>query len=90
MIGQDILIQGLAVLGVLIMGYAFLLRPQLQRIRENEKLLESLRVGDTVVTTGGLIGTIESFEGPRLLVLELSDSTRVRALRRGIESKFEE
>lgn len=90
MIGQDLLIQGLSVLGVLFLGYVLLVRPQLQRIRENEKFLESLQVGDTVVTTGGLIGTIRSVEGPRLLVLELSDSTRVRALRRGIETKFEE
>jgi preprotein translocase subunit YajC len=90
MIGHDILIQGLAVLAVLILGYVFLVRPQLKRVRENEKLLASLQVGDTVVTIGGLIGTIKSIEGPRLLEIELSDTTRIRALRHGIESKFEE
>jgi len=90
MIGHDIVIQGLAVLAVLILGYVALVRPQLRRIRENEKLLASLQVGDTVVTIGGLIGTIKSVEGPHLLEIELSDTTRVRALRRGIEAKFEE
>jgi preprotein translocase subunit YajC len=90
MIGHDIVIQGLAVLAVLILGYVFLVRPQLKRVRENEKLLASLQVGDTVVTIGGLIGTIKSIEGPRLLEIELSDTTRIRALRHGIESKFEE
>jgi preprotein translocase subunit YajC len=90
MIGQDIVIQGLAVLGVLILGYVVLVKPQLKRVRENEKLLESLQVGDTVVTIGGLIGTIKGVEGPRLLLLELSDKTCVRALRRGIEAKYED
>ena len=90
MIGLDIVIQVLAVLAVLILGYVFLAKPQLKRVSENEKLLASLQVGDTVVTIGGLIGTIKSIEGPRLLEIEFSDTTRVRAMRHGIESKFEE
>ena len=90
MIGLDIIIQLLAVLAVLILGYVFLAKPQLKRVSENEKLLASLQVGDTVVTIGGLIGTITSIEGPRLLEIEFSDTTRVKAMRHGIESKFEE
>jgi len=90
MIGLDIVIQVLAVLAVLILGYVFLAKPQLKRVSENEKLLASLQVGDTVVTIGGLIGTITRIEGPRLLEIEFSDTTRVRAMRHGIESKFEE
>jgi len=89
-VSQNIAIQVLAVLGVLILGYSFLVRPQMKRIKENEKLLTSLKIGDKVVMGGGLIGKITKFEGSRIVEIEMSKSIHVLALRSGIESKFEE
>jgi preprotein translocase subunit YajC len=38
--------------------YVMLLRPQQQRVKAQRALVSSLRVGDEVVTVGGLIGRI--------------------------------
>ena len=88
MFDQEIAIQILVVLGVLITAYVSLIRPQLKRISDNDRLLSSLNVGDRVVTGGGLIGKIARFEGQRIVELELSTGLRVQALRSGIDSRL--
>jgi preprotein translocase YajC subunit len=86
---SNIMIQVLLVLGVLTAGYFFLIRPQLRRITEHNRLLSSLKLGDQVVTGGGLIGTIVEFEGTDILGIELANTIRVRALRSSIEALSE-
>ncbi len=86
---SNIMIQVLLVFGVLTAGYFFLIRPQLRRITEHNRLLSSLKLGDQVVTGGGLIGTIVEFEGTDILEIELADTMRVRALRSSIEALSE-
>jgi len=86
----EIAIQSLAVLAVLTAAYLFLIRPQLRRLTERDLLLSSLKLGDRVVTGGGLIGKIVKLEGPNTVEIELSKSVRVQALRGSIESKFGE
>ena len=88
--GHEIAIQVLVVLSVLIVAYVFLIRPQLKRITDNDRLLSSLTVGDRVVTGGGLIGRIARFEGPRIVEIEFSNAIRVQALRSSIESRLED
>jgi len=87
MVDQDVVIQVLVVLGVLMAAYVALIRPQLKRIADNDRLLSSLNVGDRVVTGGGLIGKIAGFEGPRIVEIELSNAMRVQALRSSIEAR---
>lgn len=88
MVDQEVAIQGLVVLGVLTAAYVSLIRPQLKRIAENDRLLSSLNVGDKVVIGGGLTGKIMGFEGQRIVEIELSTGVRVQALRSGIESRL--
>ena len=87
---SEIAIQSLAVLAVLTAAYLFLIRPQLKRITEHDLLFSSLKLGDRVVTGGGLIGKIVKLEGTNIVELELSKSVRVQAIRSSIESKFRE
>ncbi len=84
----NIVIQVLLVLGVLIAVYLFLIRPQLKRMTEHNRLLSSLKLGDQIVTGGGLIGRIVELGGTDILEIEVADSMRVRALRNSIEAKF--
>ncbi len=43
--------------------WLLLIRPQQRRVREHEALVVALRVGDEVVTQGGIYGTIEDIDG---------------------------
>jgi preprotein translocase subunit YajC len=48
--------------------YFLLIRPQQKQQKEHEAMLKSLKVGDKIVTTGGLYGTITGFKGDDLEV----------------------
>ncbi len=89
MINSDIAIQVAIVAAVMLLVYVSLVRPQVRRLSENEKLLSILKAGDMVVTTGGLIGKITAFDGVRVVELELCPTMRVRVLRDSIENRFE-
>lgn len=73
---------------VLIVGYLLLVRPQQQRVRRQQELLASIRVGDQVVTAGGMIGTVESLDSERVWI-ELAPGMTVQFLRQAIARKLE-
>jgi preprotein translocase subunit YajC len=77
---------------LMIVGFYFLLiRPQRNRQRAQQALLSSLEVGDEVMTTGGIFGTIiEIDEDEGVVTVEIAPGTRVRMLRQGISQRFVE
>ena len=60
--------------------YFLLIRPQQKKQKQHRALLESLRRGDKVVTSGGIIGTITKASETEL-TLEIADGVKVRAMR---------
>jgi preprotein translocase subunit YajC len=77
-----------AFLPLLLMGvifYFLLIRPQQRRARAQRELLNSVEVGDEVVSTAGMFGTvIDIDEEDDIITLEIAPGTRVRMLRAGI------
>lgn len=69
----------------LVVGLFFFLfiRPTRREQAQRRRDLNALRIGDEVLTTGGLIGTVTAVEtqpdGPMILSLELADGVIVRA-----------
>src|SRR5688572_31694580 len=55
---------------LLIIGvfYVMLIRPQQKRQRELQEMISTLKTGDRVVTTGGVIGTITTVKDTSLLI----------------------
>ena len=90
--GQGSSLIGLALPVLMIAGFYFLLiRPQRSRQRAQQALLASLEVGDEVMTTGGIFGTIvEIDEDEGVLTVEIAPGTRVRMVRTGIAQRFVE
>jgi preprotein translocase subunit YajC len=83
---------GLALPLLMIVGFYFLLiRPQRNRQRAQQAILASLEVGDEVMTSSGIFGTIiEIDEDEGVLTVEIAPGTRVRMLRQGIAQRFVE
>jgi preprotein translocase subunit YajC len=77
---------------LLIVGFYFLLiRPQRNRQRAQQALVASLEVGDDVMTTGGIFGTIiEIDDDEGTVTVEIAPGTRIRMLRQGISQRFVE
>lgn len=83
---------GLALPLLMLVGFYFLLiRPQRNRQKAQQALLSSLEVGDEVLTSGGIFGTIlEIDEDEGVVTVEIAPGTKVRMLRQGISQRFVE
>jgi preprotein translocase subunit YajC len=67
--------------------YFLLIRPQQRRVRQQRDLVDSLGVGDEVVTIGGMFGTI--FEmNDESVTLDVGSGTRIRFVKQAIARKF--
>jgi preprotein translocase subunit YajC len=63
--------------------YVLMVRPQRQRQAQHQSLIDNVGVGEDVLTTGGIYGTITHVEGDDLVV-EIADGVEVHMTRRGI------
>ena len=71
--------------------YFLLLRPNRTRQRQQQTLLESLQIGDEVMTSGGIFGTLKEIdEGDDTVTVEIAPGTNVRMLRRAISQRLVE
>lgn len=70
---------------IFLIFYLLLIRPQQKKQREHQKMIENLKVGDEVLTSGGLYGRIVDVKKD-VLTVELAPNTRVRVARSCIAS----
>ncbi|HJR94303.1 MAG TPA: preprotein translocase subunit YajC [Gaiellaceae bacterium] len=70
---------------VLMLGvmYVLMIRPQRQRQAQQQSMIDGAGVGDDVLTTGGIYGTISEVEGDDIVV-EIASGVTVHMTRRGI------
>jgi len=71
---------------MLVAMYFFMVRPQQRKAREHRALLESLDLGDEVITASGLYGMITDFDGGTVFI-EISDGVEVKISRDTIANK---
>ncbi len=57
--------------------YFLMIRPQMKRTKEHRAMLEKLSVGDEVITTGGMAGTVRAI-GDSFLTIEIAERVEVR------------
>ncbi len=67
--------------------YFFLIRPQRRRMREQQELQRSIQVGDEVITTSGVYGTITGEDGDTRFWLEIDDDVQIRIARAAIQGR---
>jgi preprotein translocase subunit YajC len=77
----DILMQLVPFALIFAIAYYFVIRPQRKKQKEHANLIKNTRRGDSVITTGGLIGKVTRVVDDAELELEIAPSVRVRVLR---------
>lgn len=73
---------------LLILMYVLLIRPQQQRVRQQQALLSSIEVGDEVVTVSGIVGVVEAIEDDRVHI-EVAPGVTIAMLRQALGRKVE-
>ena len=72
---------------IFIIFYFFLIRPQQKKVKEHKAMVESLKKGDKVVTSGGITGTISRVIDNDKVEVEIADNVTVEVVRgTGIQS----
>ncbi len=82
--GMDLVLQMAPFAVILVIMYFLILRPQQKKAKDHRDLVTNVRRGDTVVTTGGLIGRVTKATEPAEIELEIALNVRVRLLRQMI------
>ncbi|KJS27824.1 MAG: preprotein translocase subunit YajC [Hyphomonadaceae bacterium BRH_c29] len=67
-------------IGLVAIFYFLLIRPQQQRAKKHAALITGLKRGDTVVTTGGLVGKVNKVFDDEVS-LEVGENVRVRVIK---------
>ena len=78
---SDFLIQLMPILLMFVIFYMLLLRPQQQRAKAHKEMVANIRRGDTVVTSGGIIGKVTKVKDDGEIEVEIADNTRVRVIK---------
>jgi preprotein translocase subunit YajC len=66
---------------IFVIMYFLVIRPQQRRMKQHRTMLASIRRGDTVVTTGGIIGKVTKVIDEQELELQIADNVKVRVAR---------
>ena len=72
---------------IFVIFYFFLIRPQQRKAKEHKKMVEQLKRGDKVVTTGGIVGTVDRIIDNEKIEVSIAENVNVEILRsNGIQS----
>jgi len=71
---------------IFIIFYFFLIRPQQKRVKDHKTMVETLKRGDEVITSGGIIGTIDRVMEDDRIEIVIAENTKVQIIRSTITS----
>ena len=65
---------------ILIFGvfYILLIRPQQKKVKQHREMLNNLKKGDKIVTSGGIVGTITKVNDNKELQVQISENTEIK------------
>ena len=72
---------------IFVIFYFFLIRPQQKKVKDHKAMVEALKRGDKVITSGGILGTVERIIDNEKVEVRISDNVNVEVVRAtGIQS----
>jgi len=70
---------------IFVIFYFFLIRPQQKKVKEHKLMVTALKRGDEVVTSGGIVGTIERVLGDDKVDILISENVTVQVVQSTIQ-----
>lgn len=75
------LVQFVPLILIFVIMYFLLLRPQQKKLKDHRAMVEALRRGDQVVTSGGIIGKVSKVKEDGEVEVEIAEGVRVRVVK---------
>jgi preprotein translocase subunit YajC len=79
--GDSMLVSLLPFILIFVIMYFLILRPQQKRQKQHAEMVKNVRRGDTVITSGGLVGKVTKVSDDDHIEVEVADGVRVRQMR---------
>ena len=71
---------------IFVIFYFFLIRPQQKKVKEHKSMVATLKRGDEVVTSGGIVGKVERVLGDDKVDLSITENVTVQVVQSTIQS----
>ena len=66
---------------IFVIFYFFLIRPQQKKVKEHKKMVENIKRGDKVVTSGGIVGIVERVIDNEKVEVSIAENVNVEIVR---------
>lgn len=80
-VSNDMIMSLLPFILIFVIMYFLILRPQQRRVKQHAEMVNALRRGDTIVTSGGVIGKVTKVIDANEVELQIADGIKVRQMR---------
>ena len=72
---------------IIVIMYFLMIRPQVKKQKERQKMVDALEKGDKVITTGGIHGRISGFtDDGKTIILEIDDKVKINVDRTAVNA----
>ena len=71
---------------IFVIFYFFLIRPQQKRVKDHKSMVEALKRGDEIITSGGIIGVIDKTMEDDRIIVDIGEGVKVQVIRSTITS----
>lgn len=78
---SETLVQFVPFVLIFVIMWFLIIRPQQRRAREHQDMIKAVRRGDTVVSTGGILGRVTKVTEEPEIEIEIAEGVRVKLLR---------
>ena len=66
---------------IFVIFYFFLIRPQQKKVKDHKAMVEALKRGDKVITSGGIVGVVERIIDNEKVEVKISENVNVELVR---------
>ena len=66
---------------IFVIFYFFLIRPQQKKVKEHKLMIESIKRGDKVITSGGITGVVERLVDNETVEVEIAENVKVEIVK---------
>lgn len=85
--GEQFLIAGAIGLVFIVVLYFVLVRPQVNRLNQHKDFVNKIKIGDHVLTAGGVVGKVVGLDSQKYIHLEIAEKVVVKMRRSMIYGK---
>ena len=79
--GQSLIIQLLPLILIFVVFYFLLIRPQQKRVKQHREMVTNLKVGNEVITSGGILAKIVKVDDNNFITISISAGVNVKIKR---------